>query len=232
VKYEAWLHTPHCEYKHHLINKLTNTQYNNFLELFIKNKNSATYILFKKLYTLFDIPNLDIYAESELIKLNKITKVIPLKSAVDVFGKINSAHITVHNVNKLLLYLIDMDDFKNNKINITWGPGNHGNPIDNVEQHFIKHVLSDESIYWESILGEMNSDAYAQYAIDNFYNMTNVIVHTDGLNVYLSGFHNNIFIIGRYDNNVFGISSCYYVEGGTKPGRYSGLCCELNLRLS
>lgn len=230
MKYEAWLNTPNYKYKYHLISKLTNSQYNNFLELFIKNKNSATYILFKKLYSLFDIPNLETYTESELLKLNKITKLIPLKSAVDLFENINRTHITERNVTKLLSYLSDINDFKNNKINVKWGPGNHGNVENNIKKHFIKHVQSDERIYWESILEEINSDSYAQYAIDNFYKMKNVIIHTDGCNVYLSGFHNNIFIIGRYHDNVFGISSCYHVEGGKKPGRYSGLCYELNFK--
>lgn len=231
MKYEAWLNTPDYKYKYHLISKLTSVQYNNFLELFIKNKNHATYILFKKFYILFDLNNLDTFSESELIKLNKITKLIPLNVAIDVFKKINYTRVTERNVKKLLLYLTDVNNFKNNKINIAWGPGNHGNVTNNIQEHYIKHILSEEKIYWEGILGEINADSYAQYAIDNFYKMKNVIIHTDGINVYLSGFHNNIFIIGRYDdNNVFGISSCYYVEGGAKPGRYSGMCFELNFK--
>ena len=128
---------------------------------------------------------------------------------------------------KILLYLWD-----ENKINIGWWACNHGNVIKNIEEHFIKHVyhvLSCEGVYWKSLLDEISCDSYKKYTIDVFYKMKNVIVHTDGINVYLSGFYDNVFIISRYHDDIFGISSCYYVENGEKNGRYKGICFELFL---
>jgi len=216
------------KHKYHLLTKLTYTQYYNFLELFNKNKEQAEYILFKKLYKLFDTNDLDEYKEKELIKLYKITEIITLTYAIQLFRKINYQNLTVHNAKKLLLFLRDENDFKTNKLNVEWGPGNNNNNSDNIKNHFNKHVLSnDEGTYWKTILSEINYDTYANFAINVFYKMINVIVHTDGTKVYLSGFYGNVFIVGRYHNDTFGISSCYYVENGEKNGRYNGICFEL-----
>jgi len=228
VKYVAWLNKDQ-KYKCHLISKLTDLQYHNFLILFVKNKTQTEYILFKKLYILFDSCNLGVYEEKEIIKLNEIAKNISLESTVELFDRINYQNINTHNAKKILLYLRDENNFKKNKINIGWGPGNHGDPITNIEEHFIKHVLSEEGMHWKLLLDKISCDSYKKYAIDAFYKMKNVIVHTDGTNVYLSGFYENVFIIGRYHNDIFGISSCYYVENGEKNGRYKGICFKLIL---
>lgn len=225
MKYVAWINT-NQQYKYHHIKNLTNLQFYNFLILFFRNNKIAEFILFKKLYALFDLTNLYIYTENELIKLNKISKNIPLELSTKIFNKIPCRNINTRNIDNLLLFLKDEDKFKNKKININWGPGNCKNPIDNIRKHYNKHILSDEGKYWKLILGENGS--YQKYAIDAFYKMKNVIIHSNGKNVYLSGFFNNIFIVGRYNNDIFGISSCYYVENGVKKGRYNDICFELS----
>lgn len=207
MKYEAWLKINY-KYKLHLIGYLTIKQYDNFRLMFYRNPKQAEYILIKKMYLLFDI-QLKNYNPQELIKLYKIAQRVGIFEAVKLFKKFNYNMITIYNADKFLLYLRDLDNFKN----ISWGPGNHKNINDNVTNHYIKHVLSSEYKYWKFI---HNEGEYKQYAIDAFYKMIKIIIHTDGKNVYLSGFYNHVFIIGRYHNDTFGISSCYYVENGEK----------------
>ncbi len=223
MKYGAWLET-NKHYKSNLINKLTLQQYNNFLQLFFENKIQTEQLLFKKLFNLFDSNNLGTYNYKQLIKLNNIANHVGLEDAIRLFNKINYQKINKYNAKNLLLYLNDEDKFKCGKINIDWGPGNHGNINNNIAQHFIKHVLSEEGEYWKTLLTEINYDNYKKYAIDAFYKMKNVIVHSNGFDVYMSGFYGNIFIIGRYHKWVFGISSCYYVESGEKHGRFNNYC--------
>jgi len=184
--------------------------------------------LFKKYNNLFEYKKLRKYNVSELIKLNKIisNNKTRLETIIKVFDKFNSINITEHNFDKLLLYLRDIDKFSNMKVG--WGPGNQGDTTSNLHQHFNKHVLSnEESKYWSSILNNLDYKSYKNYAINFFNKMNKVIIHTDGVNIHLSGFYNNIFIIGRYHDDVFGISSCYYVNNGEKLGRYKGLCLKL-----
>jgi len=222
VKYEAWLNIDK-QYKYHLLSSLTTLQYENFIIQFHNNIKQTEYILFNKLYSLFDINDLKSYNNRELIKLHKISQKIGIYDAIKIFDKvILRNNISYYNVNKLLLYLNDEDNFRNKTIDIKWGPGNHKNINDNVKYHYIKHVLSKDE-QWDNI----SEEEYQQYAIDTFYKITNYLVHTDGKNVYLSGFYNNVFIIGRYHNNIFGISSCYYVKNGQKNGRYNGLCFKI-----
>jgi len=204
------------------MSKLTSKQYSNFISQFFINKEQTIHILFKKFNVLFNVNKLKSYRISELIKLNKITvkSKLLLDDVISLFDKFNIVNITEYNANKLLLYL-------GNKINVKWGPGNHKNITNNINQHFDKHVLSEEGKYWVKLLDKIDCKSYEQYAIDSFHKMKNIIIHTDGINVYLSGFYNNIFIIGRYHDNIFGISSCYYVKSGEKLGRYKGLCLQL-----
>ena len=167
------------------------------------------------------------YTISELIKLNKIVSnnKLSLDITIKLFEKFNTINITEHNVYKLFLYSKDIEN--NFGLNIKWGPGNHKNITDNITNHFKKHVLSEEGKYWLKILDSLDCKSYEKYAIESFYKMKDIIIHTDGTKVYLSGFYGNVFIIGRYHNNVFGISSCYYVESGEKLGRYKGFCLKL-----
>lgn len=226
MKYQSWLKI-NQQHKHNLITKLTSTQYNNFIYQFFTNRDQTVQILFKKLYSLFEYNKLKSYSNHELIKLNKLVlnSKLSLDIVITIFNKFNTINVTERNINKLALYLKDIDKFKS--LNVKWGPGNHKNVINNINEHFNKHLLSEEGKHWNKILSNIDCKSYEKYAIDSFHKMKNVIIHTDGVNVHLSGFHNNVFIIGRYHNDIFGISSCYYVETGEKSGRYKGLCMNL-----
>jgi hypothetical protein len=221
MKYVAWANIQQ-QYKFYHIHQLNISQFCNFLILFFRNIKLAEFVLFKKMYMLFNWDNLDEYNENELIKLYKLCKVVSLESAIKLVVYDN---ITIYNTRDILLFLRDKNKFINKEVDIKWGPGNHGNPIDNVKKHYIKHILSDEGIYWNNI----SLCDYEKFAIDSFYKMERIIVHTNGRNVYLSGFYGNIFIVGRYDGDVFGLSSCYYVENGEKKGRYKGMCFKISL---
>lgn len=201
VKYVAWLNT----YKLHLLSHLNTKQYRNFRDMFNSNIKQAEYILFKKMYLLFDI-QLKIYNEPELTKLYKISLKVGTYNAVKLFDTLNYNLITTYNADKFLLYLRDLDKFNH----VEWGPGNHKNVNQNIKNHYIKHVLSNECDW------QFSENEYKQYAIDSFHKMIDKVIHTDGKNVYLSGFYNHTFIIGRYHGDMFGISSCYYVESGKK----------------
>ena len=227
MKYEAWLNT-NFYYKLNLIKKLSYIQYQQFLNLFFINVHYSEYILIKKLYLLLDAPYLN-YTKKELLKLNKIATFMSLKSTLLLFNKMNHNQITTHNAKELFLYLKDEPKFKKHKIPIDWGPGNHGDKYKNIINHYNKHCLSEEGVYWKKILNEVTINNYQQYAIDHFYKMTKVMVHTDGKHVHLSGFYGSVFIIGRYNEDIFGISSCYYVENGDKYGRYNGQCFKIYL---
>jgi hypothetical protein len=50
---------------------------------------------------------------------------------------------------------------------------------------------------------------YRDFAIDSSRVMTNVIVHSNGIRVFISGCAGDAFIIGRLDGAQLGISSCY-----------------------
>jgi hypothetical protein len=227
VKYESWLKI-NKQHKYNLISKLTTKQYNNFIYQFFTNKKQTEYILLKKFNNLLECNKLRTYNIKELIKMNKIiiSSQLSLDVIIKVFDKFNTNNVTEHNVKNLVLYLRDIDNFK--CVKVKWGPGNHRDINNNIKQHFNKHVLSkDEGKYWVSILDKIDCKSYENYAIQSFQKMTNIIIHTDGVNIHLSGFYNNTFIIGRYHNNIFGISSCYYVNSGEKLGRYKGLCLKL-----
>jgi hypothetical protein len=88
-----------------------------------------------------------------------------------------------------------------------------------MRNHATKH-----SVELEYILG---LNGYNQYGVGLFYYMRDVIVHTNGRGTYISGFFNNVFIVGRYQDDVFGISSCYHVNSGIKEGRLKDKCFDL-----
>lgn len=225
MKYVAWLNI-NPQYKNHILKTLNELQYFNFLMLFFKNRNLAEFIFYKKLYHVLYLTNID-YTPDELIKLNKLLNISLklLKLSSDIFHKIHYPYVNKHNIHNLLLLINDFHGKKH--ICIAWGPGNHENPIINVKAHYLKHVLSDEGIYWKDLLTDFTLDHYKNYAIDSFYKMKKVIVHTNGKHIYLSGFYGNVFIIGRYHENIFGISSCYYVINGEKEGRYKNKCFDI-----
>lgn len=195
------------------------------------NKNISIYILTKRLYNLLCLPIVFIskYDKNELVKLNKFTGLIGKDDIVELLSRIPINRLTVYNVKDLLLYTHQSVDLTTGKIHISWGPGNHSSIDENIMEHYNKHVLSDEGVYWNNILNHMSCESYRDYAVESFYKMKRVIIHSNGKNTYMSGFRENIFVVGRYHEGIFGISSCYYVEGGEKMGRYNDMCFKIEV---
>jgi len=216
-----------------LINNLNIQQLQNFITLFNQNAKQADYILLN----VPDYFNITI--------TNKIYKLIKLGFDLKFVNKVEYNLITKYNIKDIVRYLNDDVKFKNRTINVKWGPGNNKDIETNIVKHYEKHVLDiDEKAFWNQTLSEQTLLQYEQYAIDNFYKMTNVMVHTNGKNVHLSGFYGNVFIVGRYDKNtecgsfdssaetdksisLFGISSCYYVNSN-KTGRENTCCFTMS----
>lgn len=246
MKYVAWLNDT-FKYKINILSKLSLLQIKNLLILFCENRAQIEYIVTHKLYGLLDMSNscdlLKQYKNSDLIKIYKLSQIINLQTILKMIIKIDIQRITKHNVKSILKYVDDANNFINKKVTIEWGPGNHGDTNTNINEHYKKHVLSEtENQYWsllvknssqssqssQSNLSTLDCKSYENYAIESFYKMKNVMIHSNGKGVYMSGFYGNVFIIGRYHNSVFGISSCYYVENGEKNGRLKDLCFSIN----
>jgi hypothetical protein len=165
-----------------------------------------------------------------------------------------------------------------------WGPGDHGNPLANIDGHFDKHVLGigadvryrlDEMVEWWrtlnlrltldeynqnthnikaaaqqlfgqdavlpavqfmafALLDPMNGEAafcnlmrakmknlYRDLAIDQSQHLTDCCVHGTDKKVYLSGCirGTRLFIIGRFEGNVLGISASYFVPQAELDGK-------------
>lgn len=214
-------------HKEKLLSKLSELEKQNLLIGFCINQSLTEYIFHSKLYRLFNLSFdfLGKYNNTELLRLHKIIEYVGIDNTIKICSKAKINNITKYNANLLLLYINNIENFISKKIAINWGPGNYGRYEKNIDEHYKKHILSDEGMYWSNILSELNCEYYKKYAIDSFYKMKNVIVHSNGKNVYLSGFYGNVFIVGRYDNNqTFGISSCYYVINGEKKGREKDFC--------
>jgi len=229
MKYVAWLYKNH-QHKNYFFSKLSSPQISQFITYYYQNKQLTEYILSKKLYNILncsiDLENYD------LNKLNLLANNIPIHQAILLCQ--TSANITKYNANDILKFIHDKENFINKKIKIEWGPGNHKDPKLNLIEHYQKHVLSKETVpfnelaHWKSLLTDPTCESYGKYAIESFYKMQNVIVHSNGTHVYLSGFYGTVFIIGRYNGDVFGISSCYVVESGEKNGRFKYKCFDIS----
>lgn len=176
-----------------------------------------------KLYNLLDYPNLN-YAKKELVKISKLLKFMTAKDLLFLLNHIKNIFlITEKNWKDLLKFARNKESFFEKKVVIKWGNGNHKDPYINLIEHYKKHVKCEtEGVYWEGI----GLEEYRDFPLLHFYEMENVFVHSHGGFVHLSGFYGNVFIVGRYEGNEFGISSCYYVESGRKEGRESGKCIE------
>lgn len=188
----------------------------------------------------------------KFIKLANIT----IHDMTLLLNKCNLDKLTLYNVNDVLKYIKNYDDLISGKTKIEWGPGNHGESDKNVLMHFIKHVITDKTegeliknILVNTNLSSNNNDntndnnntnnnthdndyytmyqLYKNYPIMNFTKMEKITIHTDGKHTYMSGIVQNMFIVGRYTNDVFGISSCYYLFSGDKIGRHNTKCVDL-----
>jgi hypothetical protein len=214
----------------------------------MRNQEKAEYLLRNAL--MFDY-NLEKYSYSQIRKLQTLSKDINSDVLIELFDNFNYEHITKHNWKNLLSYLNDFDNklsdvltsdnnlspmgvnvshrsvlTSDNSFNVEWGSGNHKSKKENVNAHYTKHVLSSEGDHWANLISK-DKQSYERYAIDSFNKLKKVLVHTDGKNIYISGFLGNIFTIGRYYGDKFKLSSCYYVESGEKMGRYKGILKNL-----
>lgn len=121
----------------------------------------------------------------------------------------NINKITPYNICDLFLMFLIIHRKKFDGFN-QWGVGNHATTKINVQKHYEKHILSKRE-NWESY-NIYNAKDYEMFAINTSKIIKNRMVHTNGKNVYLSGFYKNILIIGRLGNErQIAISSCYIV---------------------
>lgn len=192
----------------------------------------------KKLFNLLDYSAYNILLTH--LDINSLTKIslfskergIDLESLVGLYLRCEGdlEVINTHNIQQLLDFIRDERKFVRGRIDVGWGPGNYDNPKLNLLHHYRKHILDSdaERERWKDILPILSEESYRDYAINSFYKMQRVVIHSNGKTVYLSGFYENVFIIGRYHEGIFGLSSCYYVELGEKEGRYKDLYCKFD----
>lgn len=228
--YVAWVYENH-KYKNSIIQKLSIQNANNitaFITLFNISKDIGVYIVTKRLWRLFRLPSEIIvkYNTKELHQVDMLLEFVSYELLVPVVLKCNLDKITKYNIHDVIRYFNDYDRFMND--DVEWGPGNHNDIDANITEHYIKHVLSNEGRHWKSLLSDMSEQSYKDYARNMFKRMERVVVHSNGRHTYMSGFYGKIFIVGRYHEGVFGISSCYYVNDGEKPGRYIDACVNIH----
>jgi len=221
AKYEGWVNSNQI-YHTILLQKLTQHQITSLTNLFHTNVTLAQYILSKKFYNTLHLP----YLTCPLHHLSRINSLLDVISATDLallLSHIQNPHlITFQNYKDILRFIALKTAFESHSYPICWGTGNHTNSSTNVEEHYKKHVLDEEEgVHWRFVKSVAD---YQAFAVNNFYKMKDVYIHSHGKFVYLSGFHGNVFVVGRFDGDVFGISSCYYVETGRKEGREKGSC--------
>jgi hypothetical protein len=197
------------------------------MELFNIDKEIAVYILVKRLWRLFQLSTkiLVKYTVKDLHHINNILEVVPSNVLEPILPLCNLDKINKHNIHDIIRYLNDYHDLTTREVE--WGPGNHGDINNNIHQHYIKHVLSDEGYYWKLLLPAIDLVSYMRYAQMAFKRMERIVIHSNGKQTYMSGFFGKVFVVGRYNHGVFGISSCYYVSDGEKPGRYVDECLNI-----
>lgn len=199
------------------------------------NESKLMFILSKRSFSLLYLTReiIEKYTCKELRKIEVLRDICTLNKIVAVSNVVDLHHITRRNVVDLYKYVSNLDKFCLRQIDIDWGPGNNKNSHTNAIEHYKKHAqyknLSEDDLLkarddyeteyleWSKIL--FDDKLYLKYPVEHFYNMKDVMVHTNGKGVYMSGFYMNVFIVGRYEGDKFGISSCYYVKNGRKKGR-------------
>jgi hypothetical protein len=224
--YHKWLEDETI-YKQKLITQLTPSQLEGFLTILSLNVSKAEYLLYKRLWNLFEYPQVVLSNDTSVLgKIEHHSKEYSVEDLVTLYN--SSLNITKKNISILMLFLRDRDKISDKSLTIEWGSGNHKDIEENVLNHYLKHVVYDanEQKHWES-LGVRTLEEYRSYPIKHFYSMVRVLIHSNGGNAYLSGFYGNVFVVGRYIEGKFGISSTYYVESGEKEGRYINRCFDL-----
>lgn len=191
------------------------------VENLIKLKNKYGYDCIE----LINNENIKYYLSSYLIKNNKLMNVVdtlylkymnsPLCKHFDGFItrlEKNITKLTINNMDDLfIMYVLvctkRFDGFKR------WGPGNNKTPEINLLNHYKKHVLNSKDENWSKYINDNPTcEQYGKFAIDTSRCIKNKIIHTNGINVYLSGLYNKVLIIGRLDDDHLGISSCYIIS--------------------
>lgn len=238
------------EYKTHLLSFLEPIHIEAFLKLVqIGDPSIVTFILSKKLFALLELESIELvvgYSFDNLKKISTLCHAERLSNIIVVLQRVDILKTTEYNIKDLYKYVSNVNNFISGKVPIQWGPGNNKHPQLNAYNHCIKHTecnsdYAHEHTEWEQIHKskvKFNNiaDLYNNHAVKCFYKMTDVIVHTNGRGVYMSGYYTTanikIFIVGRYDKNVFGISSCYCVSPYKKLGRHSDKVLDIVFDLS
>lgn len=227
MKYGLYIFENH-KYKNILISLLPNL--NSFLSLFYRCETLAKYILIKKMYKLLELP-VDILHKLSVKEAQKTHMLTGYISPQDITLLLLCSEIdkvTKYNYKDIIRFIREYNDIRIGKINVSWGKGNHLNKVCNIYEHFNKHTKDNlEKIYWEQVLEVVTPTSYKLFTENIFKMLDKVVIHSNGRNTYMSGFYNNFFVVGRYHNNIFGISSCYYVEDGEKLGRYVDRCVKI-----
>ncbi len=218
AKYVAYLYTHH-QYKNLLLSNLSQSQIQLFISLLDYDPKKAITLFKKRLFT--DLP-IEVYKQYDIIELEKIITLLPYSSdLLQILPLCNLQKINKHNVCDIVRYYHEFSNLRSGPVQ--WGPGNHIDIGTNIQEHYIKHVLSkDEDWNFISSVKE-----YQEEAQNMFCKMERIVIHSNGKSTYMSGFYNKYFIVGRYHQGIFGISSCYYVSSGEKLGRYTDQCVRL-----
>ena len=199
------MQTSKC-YKLHLLRSLTSEYLDAFLRLLVKeNEVYFTLILRCKLFPLLHLHSAYFakYNPANLKKIATLSIIIPLEDVVAVLDVVDIEGVTKCNIRDLSKFVKHTNLFARRQVQINWGPGNNGCARKNAVEHCKKHALynteytnTEEYLEWERILAD--DELYTNYSIKHFYAMRDVIVHSNGRGVYLSGFYFNVFIVGRY----------------------------------
>ena len=142
-------------------------------------KGVLSYLFKNRMFSLFDEIDWMNQVIVDLKWVNRfyhVSRVVGIKTTINLFTKTNVSTITKHNAKHISLFLDTSADLLNGKIEIKWGRGNHNNVLDNIEAHYKKHVLcTNEGIFWNKILDQYDNkndsccySAYMNYAIDMF----------------------------------------------------------------
>lgn len=227
-----WQQAQPC-YRPLVLARLTSKQLLSFSWLLLLSPKKAQLVISKKYYLLLDPLMLAArclaWSDAAWGHLHKLCH-NNLADVLRLYQAAQTSSLTTSNV-KSLLALQSQACWGLNK-KVSWGVGNHASVEENIEAHYQKHVLDpEEGKYWHD-LGVSKLEEYRDYATQHFKKeeMERICLHTNGVEVYVSGFLGKVFLIARYTVEGLSISSCYYVLSGEKPGRLqkSALVLRLN----
>ena len=102
---------------------------------------------------------------------------------------------------------------------------------DRLKRFLIYQALNNEAMLTQFVKNQALIP-YRDFAIESSRVMTNVIVHSNGTRVFISGCAGDAFIIGRFEGAQLGISSCYRpldLEGKLE-GALANMCWPLRAK--